>query len=73
MIEKSAKGIRGYLLYNPFTHQHFFRIYNEDKTFVDYDVCAEDIAIQILDDGISLYQSEDRNRLDWSSRVLGKK
>ena len=26
--EKSAKGVRGFLLYNPFTKNHFFRIHN---------------------------------------------
>lgn len=72
MTIKNAEGVRGFLLYSPFTHKHFFRIYHEDKSFTDYDVCAEDIEIQILDSSIELYETPERNRLDWSRRVLGK-
>ena len=70
-IEKPAKGVRGFLLYDYFTHRNFFRTYNEDKTFVDYDICAEDIEIEIIDESISLYVCEDRNRVDYTSEVLG--
>ena len=62
------------MLYSPFTQKHFFRIYHEDKSFTDYKICAEDIEVQILDDAIELYETEDegKNRLDFSRRVLGK-
>ena len=82
MTEKPAKDVRGFLLYNPFTKKHFFRVYGEvdiatgHKTFIDYKVCAEDIEVTIHEGGLSLYEDEDRyanNRLDWSSRVLGPK
>lgn len=75
--ETSAKGKRGFLLYNPFTGKHFFRIYESDdkRKFTDYKVCAEDIEIEILAGGLSLYKSDnedERSRLDWSSKVLGR-
>ncbi len=72
MTEKPAIGVRGFLLYSPFTEQYFFRIYNEDKTFKDYSLCAEDIEIEIVDDAISLYSGEVRNKLDYSGEVLKK-
>ena len=75
--EKSAKGVRGFLLYSPFTHKHFFRVYDPvDKSkFTDYKVTAEDIEVEILLDFNALYEdteNPDNNRLDYSSRVLGK-
>lgn len=76
MSEEQAKGKRGFLLYSPFSKKHFFRIYeSEDKrTFTDYDLCAEDIEIEILDDWTALYKTEEgkKNRLDYTSKVLGR-
>tara|TARA_Y100000034_G_scaffold118960_1_gene160239 strand:+ start:212 stop:451 length:240 start_codon:yes stop_codon:yes gene_type:complete len=73
---ESAKGKKGFLLYSPFTHRHFFRIYHrvdgEKTTFTDYKVCAEDIEVEILCGSLELYEGEDRNRLDWSRKVLGR-
>lgn len=69
--EKSAQNKRGFLLYSPFKGTHFFRIY-EDENFTDYDIFAEEIEIQILGDWISLYTSDENNKVDFSTRVLGK-
>jgi len=77
MTEKPAEGVRGFFLYSPVTKQHFFRVYdNSDPTkdtFTDYKVCAEDIEVTLECSSLSLYEGdEDKNRLDWSSRVLGR-
>lgn len=82
MTEKPAKQVRGFFLYSPLTERHFFRIYGEKdpvtgrKPFTDYKVCAEDIEVTIEAGGLSLYEvengDEEKNRLDWSSTVLGK-
>jgi hypothetical protein len=69
--EKSAKNQKGFLLYSPFKKVHFFRIYN-GETFTDYDLFAEEIEIQIIGDWVSLYESEEKNKLDFSSKALGK-
>ena len=55
IFEKPAKGVRGFLLWND---SYFFRVYNEkDRSqFIDYKICAEDIEIEILADGLSLYE-----------------
>jgi hypothetical protein len=78
--EVPAKGIKGFLLYSPVDHKHFFRVYDQlDKSkFTDFKICAEDIEIELLNDFNSLYvygdgsEGTDKNRLDYSSRVLGK-
>jgi hypothetical protein len=71
-VIKPAKGTKGFLLYSPITHKHFFRVYDpEDKSkFVDYDLCAEDIEVEILDGHLELYEGE-RNKLDYSRKVRG--
>jgi len=77
--EAPAKGSKGFLLYNPFTGKHFFRIYGEmneetgHKDFKDYALCAEDIEIEINDSFVSLYEHQDNEgRLDYSSKTLGR-
>lgn len=73
MSIQPAKGKKGHLLYSPFTKTHFFRIYDaEDKSkFTDYEVCADDIEIEILDRFLELYEG-DRNKLDYSRKTLGR-
>lgn len=73
--EKSAKGVRGYLLYNPFTKNYFFRIHNKKNPvkFKDYKITAEDIEIRLLSNFNSLVEFENGDKiLDYSSEALGK-
>lgn len=72
---KKADGVKGFLLYNPFIKEYFFRIYNEDKTFVDYDLRTEEIEVQIIDPHgfLTLKEDGDSNELTWSDRAKGKK
>jgi len=71
MKEINAKGKRGFILYSPIEKRYFFRIYHGD-TFTDYDINAEEIEIEIIGDWTSLYESEEYNKLDFSSKALGK-
>lgn len=77
MTETSAKGKKGYLLYSPFgrkEHGYFFRIYNSDGTFTDYDINCEELEIEILCDWVAFYENENgKKTLDWSSKALGRK
>ncbi len=73
--EIPAQNVKGFFLYNAITDRYFFRVYGEKdengrKKFKDYDICAEDIEVEVLAGGLSLYESEERNRLDWSSKYL---
>lgn len=77
MREISAKGIRGFLLYNPISKNHFFRVYDrqDKRKFKDYQITAEDIEVELLSDFNSLIESDGgfTNILDYSSEALGKK
>lgn len=67
-----ATGIKGYLLYSPITHKHFFRVYHEkDRSkFLDYDLAAEDIEVVLADRFTVLHSNT--GRLDYTDHVLGR-
>ena len=69
MTEISAENVEGFILWSPITKQYFFRIYNPDKTFTDYDLKTEEIHVKILDSYLVLKD----NCLSWSSKALGRK
>lgn len=74
--EISAKNTKGYLLYSPISHCHFFRVYdkNNKSNFTDYKITAEDIEVLLMSDFNVLVENEDGTKtLDYSSRVLGRK
>jgi hypothetical protein len=76
--EKTAKGVKGFMLWNPFSKEYFFRVYDEqDKSkYQDYRLAADDIEVELLDSYISLYDSGEggcMNKLDYSGKALGKK
>jgi hypothetical protein len=73
--EKCAKGIKGFLLYSPIGNRHFFRVYDavDKKIFTDYKITAEEIEIELISNFNALIQDSGGNRLDFSSRILGKK
>lgn len=74
--EKSAKYTKGFLLYSPISHCHFFRVYDKKNksNFTDYKITAEDIEVLLMSDFNALVENEDgTTTLDYSSRVLGRK
>jgi hypothetical protein len=74
--EKGAKGVKGYLLYDPFKKNHFFRVHNkkDPAKFKDYKITAEDIEIKLLSNFNCLVELENGDKiLDYSSEVLGYK
>jgi hypothetical protein len=72
--EKSAKGVKGFLLYNPFQKCHIFRVYDKQnkKEFIDYKIIAEDIEIKINSDFYALIKQNDHYFLDYSKKALKK-
>lgn len=72
---KDANGVQGVLL-NPY-HQDgkwIFRTYNNDGTFIDYDLCHSDLCVIINDFDAALYEDVGgHNRLDHSAETFGIK
>lgn len=78
MEEKSAFGVKGFILYNVFDHSYFFRVYDEEKNFEDYDLAAEDIQVVICDSSLvlsngKLKYSRDRSLDQWYNSKKGNK
>ena len=78
--EKPAAGVSGFILYDPTSGEYFFRVYEltknfadhtpTKKNFTDYALGAEEIAVNILSDKLSLYEGEEGNYLGWSSKYV---
>lgn len=69
---KSAKGVRGHLLWSG--NDYFFRVYDKDdrSRFTDYDLVHSDLEITIEEEDSCLYEHEDgENTLDHSPETLG--
>ena len=62
---QSAKGMKGFIIRTPLGNGYVFRVYNEDFTFVDYDILHYDLEIQILEKDAMFYRSEFGNYLDY--------
>lgn len=69
-LEKPTENLEGFILYNPFNNQFFFRVYKQDKSFTDYDIKTEEIHVKILGNSLSLYEENDQNKLGWATNVL---
>jgi len=69
--EKSAKDVQGVFLYSPVKQGYIFRIY-DGKDYKDYDLVAEEINVRLVGDWVSLYESEANNKLDFSTKALGR-
>ncbi len=49
----------------------FLRVYNDDKTFTDYNIYHSDMEIQILDSDAYIYEEEGEFYIDHSPQTLG--
>jgi hypothetical protein len=58
-----AKGVKGYII--RVLDSYVFRVYNEDFTFLDYDILHYDLEVQILEKDAMLYRSEFGSYLDY--------
>ena len=67
---KPAQGQRGILI-RGIDGQMWFRQYDENHNFVDYDITHYDCEIEIVDSSAELISNEYGNYLDYTNEVLG--
>jgi hypothetical protein len=68
---KQANNTQGHLL-RQFDGSYCFRVYNEDKTFTDYDLVHSDLVVTINDPDSAFYHNKDGSTiLDHSAETLG--
>lgn len=70
MKEQSANGTSGHLL--RVLDNWVFRVYDEHKNFVDYDLHHSDLQVTITDEDAFFYRDEYRDVLDHAPATLGK-
>jgi hypothetical protein len=71
---KNATGTKGFLLeiHVNGTPKYVFRVYNEDRTFTDYEIRHFDLEMEILDLDATFYEGKNgRLFLDYSPATLG--
>lgn len=69
-MTKSAKGQRGFLI-RGMDGQIWFRQYDSDHNFVDYDITHYDCEIEIVDDSAELIRTKSGDFLDYTKESLG--
>jgi hypothetical protein len=72
MIATSANGITGHLL-RSVDGEYFFRVYDADHNFVDFDIHHSDLCVTINDVDAFFYRGDGVDRLDHSPNTIGIK
>lgn len=66
----SADGVRGCLI-RDLGGNVYFRVYDENHSFKDYDIFHNDLFVTIDDKDAFFYESDKRKTLDHSPQTLG--
>ena len=67
---KPAQGERGFLI-RGMNGIIWFRQYDKDHNFVDYDITHHDCEIEIVDSSAELIRNERGDYLDYTKEALG--
>ena len=67
---KSADGVEGCLI-RGHDGEYYFRVYDADHNFVDYDLMHSDLSITITDSDAYFYRKPGRDVLDHAPATLG--
>ena len=67
---KSANGVEGCLI-RGHDGTYYFRVYDADHNFVDYDLMHSDLSITITDPDAYFYRKPGRDVLDHAPATLG--
>lgn len=71
-----ARGTRGFLLRSiddAGCSRYFFRVYDADRSFRDYELLHSDLEVEIVDKEATFYEADEGRdaRLDHSPHTLG--
>ncbi len=67
---KSATGVEGCLI-RGIDGEYYFRVYDADHNFQDYDLMHSDLSITVTDPDAFFYNDEFTARLDHAPATLG--
>jgi len=69
-MTKSANGIQGCLI-RGHDGTYYFRVYDADHNFQDYDLMHSDLSVTITDPDAFFYEDKSGDRLDHAPATLG--
>lgn len=69
MSSLTAEGLEGFILFDPIRNKYFFRVYDEQFKYKDYELRIESLKVKILSDA-SLYEGHCKNYIGWSERAF---
>ena len=69
LTEKLAIGERGFLI-RGFEDQVWFRVYDRDHNFIDYEITNHDCEVVIIDKDAALIRSEAGDFLDYTTESM---
>ncbi len=70
MKPEKLENLKGFLC-RSFDKQYFFRTYDNDGNFTDYNLCHSDLEIQISDSDAYVYERNGELCIDHSPQTLG--
>ena len=59
----SAKGVNGFLIPSFIDKKVYFRVYDENKDFIDYEIDHTDLEVKIIDNNAVFVNTENKNIL----------
>ena len=62
---KKQTSMNGVLIRESITNKFFFRVYNKDHNFIDYDILHHDLSITINEEDAQLYNTPKGNYIDY--------
>ena len=71
MMKQPADGVEGCLI-RGHDGQYYFRVYDANHDFVDYDLMHSDLSITITDADAYFYRGDSGDRLDHAPATLGE-
>lgn len=69
-MKQIAEGIKGHLIFDFNSNTFVFRVRNDNGSFVDFDIKAYDVKIELQDPYLVL--DRDEKTLDYKNRKSGK-
>lgn len=69
LIETPAQGVRGFLI-RSFDQQIFFRVYDQDHNFVDYEITNYDCEVEIVDPDAAFIRGDAGDFLDYTTQSM---
>ena len=70
-MKQPAKGVEGCLI-RGHDGTYYFRVYDADYNFVDYELMHSDLSITITDADAYFYRGDGHDRLDHAPATLGE-